>query len=457
MNLAQIFASQVERRADEPALILFDKKIDYWTLNKKVQGFAAHLKDVGAVPGTKVALCLPNVPEFVAVLLGAWTAGCVVVPINPYYKEPEVLTILEKGDVDIVVSKRGNDEVKRAVGHRHHIEVRAEGATLADLPVASGEHWADCEEALIIFTNAQDGTPKGAVLTHDNLFSDIRAGIEVTEGLGSDEVVMGALPFYHAFGLTTALLHALVQGGRSVLVPRFSPEAILKIQEETPATFFTGVPTMFASLVMGKGARHPAFAQSRLLISGGAPLTQEIYDRFLEVYGKPILQGYGLTEASPVVSLNPHAKPHKPLSVGLPYPCVQVSIDRGEVVLRGRSIMKEYYRDPEATKAVLREGTLYTGDLGYIDDDGFLFLTGHKKKMLIMGGFNVYLKEVEEVLLNHPQIQEAEVYPEPDFLFTQIPAARLKIEGALSEREVIQFCKKRLANYKVPRKITFHK
>lgn len=452
MNLSHLFSRTALKAPQREAVVEGEQRLSYQDLHLLAGACAAAFDSFPLKLGDRIVLALSNSSLFVAWLLAAWSRGLIVVPANPLYKKRELAYILAKAKAEVVVAEPGNAAASAACQHcgvRFHPADRMEKEQKLGLV-------AECEDALIFFTHAVDGRPKGAVLTHANLQSNAAACWEAV-GTGEEDVVLGALPFYHAFGMTTCLMMPLLCGGKVVAVPKFAPEIVLELVEREGITFYTAVPTMLAALCMGKEEGQPHFRNCRRVISGGAPLRYEVYERFLQVYDKPILQGYGLTEVGPVVSLNPHDGRHKPLSVGLPFPRTEVKIVDGEVVVRSPSVMRGYWEEPEWTRRVLSAEGLHTGDEGTLDKDGFLFLTGLRKPMLIMGGFNVYFEEVKQVLEAHPAVVSARVYAEEDFLFGQVPAAEVTVQSQVSERELIQFARAELANYKVPRTIAIRR
>lgn len=448
MNLSEAFSRIALKAPQREAVVDGKERLSYADLHRLAGACAAALDPYALRPGERIVLALPNGSLFIAWLLAAWSRGLIAVPVNPLYKRRELVFILTKTRAPLVVAEPHNAHAAAAcekTGVRLHPADRTGDPEELRLT-------AECEDALIIFTHAVDGRPKGAVLTHANLWSNASACREAA-GTGENDAVLGALPFYHAFGITTCLMMPLLCGGKVVAVPKFTPDLVLDLVVREKITFYTAVPTMLAALCMGKEEGQPHFRTCPLVISGGAPLRADVYERFLQIYDKPILQGYGLTEAGPVVSLNPQEGRHKPLSIGLPLPRTEVKIVEGEVVIRSPSVMRGYWEEPAWTRRVLTNEGLHTGDEGYIDEDGFIYLTGLRKPMLIMGGFNVYFEEVRQVLEEHPAVVSARLYAQDDFLYGQVPAAQIVAREEVTERDLVRFLREELANYKVPRKM----
>ncbi|MEW6249596.1 MAG: AMP-binding protein, partial [Planctomycetota bacterium] len=318
--------------------------------------------------------------------------------------------------------------------------------------------------ATVIYTSGTAGEPKGVCLTFDNLAQNIAACTEAA-GLGQGEVFLSLLPQFHAFGLTTNTLLPLTLGATVHYLPRFTPTAVVSVIAEQRVTVFITVASMFTALAAMKDAKSEHFGSITHAVSGGEPLSMPTARRFEERFGKPICEGYGMTEASPVVTLNrPNAR--RLGSVGPPLPGVSVqAVDSegralppgadGELLVRGHCVMRGYLNRPEQTAAAVRGGVLHTGDIGRLDADGFVYITGRAKDMLIVGGENVFPAEIESVLLEHPAVAEAAVIGVPDDLRGEVPVAFvIPAEGAAAEGNALRaFCRERLAGYKVPRDV----
>jgi long-chain acyl-CoA synthetase len=343
------------------------------------------------------------------------------------------------------------------------------GELLEAVPASPGTVDRDgSDTAVILYTSGTTGKPKGAELTHANLDSNAQVSLELF-GITSEDIILGALPLFHAFGQTCTLNTAVASGATLVPVPRFDPERVLATIERDRVTVFAGVPTMFAALL-----HHPAREQFdtsslRLCISGGAAMPVEILRGFEATFGSIILEGYGLSETSPLASFSHSDRERKVGSIGTPVEGVEMKVvdgshnevpqgESGEIAIRGNNVMKGYWQRPEATaEAIDEDGWFYSGDIGRVDDDGYFFIVDRKKELIIRGGYNVYPREIEEVLYEHPAVQEAAVIGVPDEqMGEEVGAAVVLKEGEdLSEDDLRGFLKEQLAAYKYPRRIWF--
>jgi long-chain acyl-CoA synthetase len=323
---------------------------------------------------------------------------------------------------------------------------------------------ADCgadDTAVILYTSGTTGKPKGAELTHANL----RRNVEVAAGLfdlGDDGVTLGALPLFHSFGQTCGLNATVFSGGCLTLIPRFDPTKALEIIQRDKVTVFEGVPTMYAAMLNVADADSYDTSSLEICVSGGAAMPVEIMRGFEERFGCKVLEGYGLSETSPIASFNHPDRERKPGSIGTPIDGVEMKLADeqdgvGEIAIRGHNVMKGYWRNPEATNEVMRDGWFHTGDLAQVDDDGYFFIVDRKKDMIIRGGYNVYPREIEEVLYEHPAVREAAVVGVPhDELGEEVGAAVALKDGAeVSADELQAFVKDQVAAYKYPRRIWF--
>jgi long-chain acyl-CoA synthetase len=323
------------------------------------------------------------------------------------------------------------------------------------------------DTALILYTSGTTGSPKGAELTHDNL----RRNAEICRGLfslGPEDVSLGALPLFHSFGQTCGLNAAMMSGTSLTLLPRFDPVQALQMLDEHEVTLCLGVPTMYAAMLDRVGEERPWLGRLKVCISGGSAMPLDVLRGCEEVFGCPLLEGYGLSETSPVASFNHPGRPHKHGSIGTPLEGVEMRVvdraDRdlpagevGEILIRGHNVMKAYWRQPEATAHTMRGGWLHTGDLAYVDDEGYYFIVDRLKDMIIRGGLNVYPREVEEVLLEHPAVLEAAVVAVPHALLgEEVGAAVVLNDGAEADpKELRSFLRDQIAAYKYPRHVWF--
>ena len=474
MNLARLFIDTAAARPDSVALRLDAETIGYQELaeaSERVAGLlAAH--DVG--PGDRVAIMLPNVPEFAFVYYAALRAGAVVVPMNPLLKAREVAFYLSDSGARVVfASPAAAEEVaaglERSTGTTMIVvEPEAFAGLLAEQePVDAVVDREPHETAVILYTSGTTGQPKGAELTHGNLVSNVEVSQSDLLELTEEDVVFGGLPLFHSFGQTVTLNASMAAGATLLLLPRFDPAAAASLMATYGATVFAGVPTMYAALL---GLEEPPeLSRLRVCISGGAALPVEVLHRFEDRFGSEILEGYGLSETSPVASFNRAGRNRKAGSIGYPVTGIEMRVldkagtpvaigEVGEIAIRGHNVMKGYWHRPDATADVLDgEGWFRTGDIGRVDEDGFYFIVDRKKDLIIRGGFNIYPREVEEVLYEHPDVAEAAVVGIPhDAYGEEVGAAVVLRRGAtVSEAELRDFVRAQVAAYKYPRRVWF--
>ncbi|MFD8206670.1 long-chain fatty acid--CoA ligase [Streptomyces sp. NPDC059695] len=471
-NLAGFLVETAGRQPERPALRLGEQAITYAELDERSARAAALLRSEGVRPGDRVALMLPNVPEFVVLYYGALRAGAVVVPMNPLLKTRETeFHLTDSGAVVLFEWHQAPGEGAEgaaAAGVRHAVvEPAAFAAALArHEPSAEVADTADDDMAVLLYTSGTTGRPKGAVLTHAGLRHNTEVNTVEIQRMTPDDVVVGCLPLFHIFGQICTMSAAVRSGASLVLVPRFEPGAVLEAVARERATVFEGVPTMYAALL-----QHPSDADVstlRMCISGGASLPVEILHGFERRFGCPVLEGFGMSETSPVVTFNHPERPRKAGSIGTPIRDVEVRLldDEGqdvapgaigELAVRGPNVMKGYWNRPEETEAAIPDGWLRTGDLARADDEGYLYVVDRKKDMVIRGGYNVYPREVEEVLHEHPAVALAAVVgvPHPE-LGEEVAAAVVLRPGAeTTPDELRAYVRERVAAYKYPRRVWF--
>ncbi|HEV7807469.1 MAG TPA: long-chain fatty acid--CoA ligase [Solirubrobacteraceae bacterium] len=473
-NLALNLARAAAAHPDEIAVKLDDAVFDYGLLDDASQRVSAMLEQHGIEAGDRVAIMLPNVPYFPAIYYGILRAGAVVVPMNVLLKGREVAYYLADSDAKLVFAWHG------------FLEAAQEGAEQAGgtevIPVTPGEiealifaHEPDedvaeraaDDTAVILYTSGTTGKPKGAELTHSNLRKNVDASAWLF-GLVAGDVIFGGLPLFHSFGQTCTMNAAISKGATVTLLPRFDPGKALQILERDRCTVFEGVPTMYGALLNHPDRDAVDVSCLRVCASGGSSMPVEVMRGFEEAFGCKVLEGYGLSETSPVASFNHPDRERKPGSIGTPLRGVEfrlVDDDRndvasgeiGEILIKGHNVMKGYWRCPEATAESIKDGWLATGDLAKVDDDGYYFIVDRKKDLIIRGGYNVYPREVEEVLYEHPAVREAAVVGIPhDEWGEEVGAAvALKDGHAADEGELLAFVKERVASYKYPRRIWF--
>jgi long-chain acyl-CoA synthetase len=470
MDLSRAFTSSAERHAGKTALFWGDLELRYEQLLGQTLGVAVRLKDgLHLKPGDRVGLWLKNCPEFIPVLFGTFSAGGVVVPINNFLKPEEVSYMLNDAAIDVLITDVGAPEVQDALRRaRPSLQIwpSSELATLQG-PAGRDVIMSRTEEdlAVIIYTSGTTGRPKGAMLSHGNLLHNVESCRQVLAAVDHDRFVV-LLPMFHSFMLTVGLLLPLTVGGSIVLIRSLHPpKAIFQEIIQHRATILPAIPQFFRALAE---TPLPANLPLRLCISGAAPLPLQVLQEFKAKFTIPLLEGYGLSEASPVVSMNPIKGPWKEGSIGIPVPDVEVTIqndegnvlaDRaiGEICVRGGNVMKGYWNQPEETRRAFRGEWLLTGDIGFRDAEGYFFITDRKKDMLLVNGINVYPREIEEILYQYPGIKEAAVIGVPDARRGEHAVAFVAAkEGAtLDEKSLLSFVRARLADYKVPRRVVF--
>jgi long-chain acyl-CoA synthetase len=473
MSLADILTSGAAQRPDNVAVKLDDVEVSYAALDDATARIAGLLRSKGVEVGDRVGVMLPNVPHFPIVFFGAQRACAVVVPMNVLLKGREVGFYLEDSGAKVLFAWSGFAEAAEAGAAAAGAEcvlvdpdtfpALLGGAEPADETVAR----APDDTAVILYTSGTTGTPKGAELTHAGLTTNVEVSRELFS-VTPDDVIFGGLPLFHVFGLTCGLNTAIASGATLTLLPRFDPTKALEILERDRVTIFEGVPTMYGALLNHPRRGEFHVSALRICVSGGAALPVEVLRGFDSAFGCKILEGYGLSETSPVASFNHPDRERKPGSIGTPIRGVEMKVvddegndvaqgDVGEIVIRGHNLMKGYWRKPEATEAAIRDGWFHTGDMAQVDEDGYFFIVDRKKDMIIRGGYNVYPREIEEALFEHPAILECAVLGVPhDELGEEVAAAVVLKEGFdVDAAEIRAHAKERVAAYKYPRHIWF--
>jgi long-chain acyl-CoA synthetase len=467
-NVAEFLIDTAARQPDRPALRLGPDITSYRELDESSARAAALLLAQGVRPGDRVALMLPNVPEFIVLYYGALRAGVIVVPLNPLLKERETAYHLADSGAALLFEwhsapGEGTQGADAAGVRRIAVEPSSFAALLAaHEPLNGVAEAADDDVAVLLYTSGTTGKPKGAALTHGGLRHNTETMDVHVLRMTPDDVVVGCLPLFHVFGQTCAMGVAVRSGASLTLVPRFDPQTVLEAIARDQATVFEGVPTMYAALL-----HHPADADVsslRMCVSGGASLPVEVLHDFEKRFGCAVLEGYGMSETSPVVTFNHVDRRRKAGSIGTPIRDVEVRIldaeggdvvagGIGELAVRGPNVMKGYWNRPEDTAIAVPDGWLRTGDLVRQDEDGYLYIVDRKKDMIIRGGYNVYPREIEEVLHEHPAVALAAVVGVPHRqLGEEIAAAVVLRPGAqATDEELRQYVKDRLAAYKYPR------
>ncbi|WP_042378283.1 long-chain-fatty-acid--CoA ligase [Streptacidiphilus melanogenes] len=471
-NLAEFLVETARRQPERSALRLGPAAIDYAELDELTARAAALLRAEGVRPGDRVALMLPNVPEFVVLYYGILRTGAVVVPLNPLLKTRETDYHLRDSGAVLLFewhAAPGEGAQGAAAAGVPHVSVEPADFTARLAAHAPHEEVADTagdDVAVLLYTSGTTGRPKGAALTHHGLRHNTETVAANLERLTSDDVVVGCLPLFHIFGQTCGMNAAVRGGATLVLVPRFDARTVLETIARDRATIFQGVPTMYAALLEQPDLDEGDVAALRMCISGGASLPVEVLHGFERRFGCMILEGFGMSETSPVVTFNHPDRPRKPGSIGTPVRDVEVRLldeegkqvaqgEVGELAVRGPNLMKGYWNRPEETAATVPDGWLRTGDLARQDEDGYLYIVDRKKDLIIRGGYNVYPREIEEVLYEHPAVALVAVVGTPDErLGEEVAAAVVLRPGAgATPEELVEFTKERVAAYKYPRHV----
>ena len=473
-NLAHNLTASAERYPDSAALRIDEAVITYSELDEATARVAGLLRDRGVEPGDRVGIMLPNVPQFAFAYYGVLRAGGVIVPMNVLLKQREVEFYLGDSEAKVIFAWHEFADAAEpgaaAVGAECIlVEPVSFGRLLASAkPVGEVVDRAADDTAVILYTSGTTGKPKGAELTHSNLA--INADVsKALFSLGHEDVILGALPLFHAFGQTCGLNTAVSAGASLTLIPRFSADAALAAIERDRVTVFEGVPTMFSALLNHPERGRFDVSTLRVCVSGGAALPVEVLRGFEAAFGCVILEGYGLSETSPVACFNHPDRERKPGSIGTPIEGVEMRLvddhrdevvpgEVGEIAIRGHNVMKGYWNRPEATAdAIDPAGWFYSGDIARVDDDGCYFIVDRKKELIIRGGYNVYPREIEEVLYEHPAVREAAVIGVPHAeLGEEVGAAvALKPGEQITESEIRDHVKANVAAYKYPRHVWF--
>jgi long-chain acyl-CoA synthetase len=473
MNLASLLIDSAAEHADDAALKLDDAVVTYAMLDDASGRVAALLRDKGIEPGDRVGVMLPNVPYFAIAYYGVLRAGGVVVPMNVLLKGREVKFYLEDPEAKLVfawhdfaeAAEKGAEEAGAEcilVTPGEFEQQLGEFAPLGE--VAERE---DDDTAVILYTSGTTGRPKGAELTHGNLHRNVEVSRALYD-LDAEDTTLGALPLFHSFGQTCALNATIAGAGTLTLIPRFDPAKALEIIERDRVTIFMGVPTMYGAILHDEHAGSADTSSLRVCVSGGSAMPGELMRTFEKKFDCKILEGYGLSETSPVASFNHPDKERKVGSIGTPIEGVEMKVvdddgnevdqgEVGEIVIKGHNVMKGYWRDEDATKDAIKDGWFHSGDMAKVDEDGYFFIVDRKKELIIRGGYNVYPREIEEVLYEHPAVREAAVVGVPDDdLGEEVGAAIVLKDGEEVDAAALQaHVKAEVAAYKYPRKIWF--
>jgi long-chain acyl-CoA synthetase len=483
LNLAVMLRESAKGRPEKAAVVLDRLRLPYGALEAATNQVAGSLVAAGLRPGDRVGIMLPNVPQFPIAYYGVLKAGGVVVPMNVLLKAPEAEFYLRDSEARFLIAWEdfAGEAISGAAGLEgigifvagrsggHPPEGARDFAELMQGPPGFDMVPTSPDDtAVILYTSGTTGRPKGAELSHLNLFMCCEVGATRLVAYREDDVAMAVLPLFHSFGQSSVMNTTFYAGGTITLVPRFDPGKVLEVMQRDRVTIFAGVPTMYFALLNHPERERFDTSALRLCVSGGAAMPGEVMTAFEQAFGVTVLEGYGLSETSPTASFNRSKEERRFLSVGKPIWGVEMRIfddeDRelppgrdnvGEIVIRGHNVMKGYFKNPEATAEAMRSGWFHSGDMGYLDEEGYFFIVDRKKELIIRGGFNVYPREVEEVLYAHPAVAAAAVIGVPDErLGEEIKAVvQLKSGQTATAEELIAFCKERVAAYKYPRSV----
>jgi long-chain acyl-CoA synthetase len=472
-NFAQELASAAADGAERPAVKLDDLVLNYGLLDAGAQRAAGLLRAHGIEAGDRVGMQLPNVPYFPVVYFGALRLGAVVVPMNPLLKGREVGYHLKDSGAKVLVAWHGFAEPAQGGSEEAGAELilvtpgEFEQALGGAEPVEDIADRADDDPAVIIYTSGTTGTPKGATLTHSNLAAGAETARDLVDA-GPDTVTLATLPLFHVFGMNSVMNVSVRARGLLTLLPRFEPAKALEIIQRDKVTTFAGVPTMYTALLHHPERGDYDTSSLDLSVSGGSAMPVEVLRGFDEAFGTKVLEGYGLSETTGMGSFNLPSQERKPGSIGVPIGGTEFRLvdddgndvpagEPGEIAMRGPFVMRGYWERDDATAETIRDGWFHTGDMATVDDDGYFFIVDRKKELIIRGGYNVYPREIEEVLYEHPAVREAAVVGVPhDALGEEVGAAIALKDGAeASEDDIRAFAKERVAAYKYPRQIWF--
>jgi long-chain acyl-CoA synthetase len=476
MPLDQILSNSAENFGEKAAIVWNDKEYSFKDLDSMSNKFAHALLEKGLTKGDRVCIFMQNSPEFVVSHFGIIKAGCITVPLNVMYRKRELVHMVNDSGATVMVTSEGNLP--------YVLEVRNDLKSLREIIVTSSNvpegclsfyrllengvdkptdvRNADDDVAVICYTSGTTGSAKGAMITHSNFISNISTLSQLWELTDRDKLMM-ALPMFHVHGLGIAVHGMVYCGYTMVLLERFDAKKVMEGIDKYKCTVFMGVPTMYIKLLELDDCKYD-LSSMRLWTVGSAPMPVDAMEKFKERYGFELLERYGMTETAVVIASNPLKGKRKPGSVGLPIPGVEVKIvddednplpvnEVGEIVVRGPNVMKGYWNRPQETEEAFRNGWFHTGDLGKIDEEGYLHIVGRKKEMIISGGFKVFPREVEEVLHTHPKVKEVAVVGIPDPVRGESVKAYIVLKDGTTatEKELDEYCRNNLAAFKVPR------
>ncbi|MDA1477540.1 AMP-binding protein [Bacillus changyiensis] len=506
-TLHSVLQQSAQQFSEKTAIHFLGKKRTYQQVYEEALKIADYLLSLGLKKGDRVSIMLPNCPQAVIAYYGVLFAGGIVVQTNPLYKERELEHLLKDSGADILITLDNlypvASKMKALTNLKHtivtsikdylpfpknmfypfvqkkqeqfSIEITENESThffrtIMKRPIPNGPPHIEVDPfhdiAVLQYTGGTTGTPKAVMLSHCNILANIKQCVTWSYKLKKGkEKVLGLIPFFHVYGMMAIINLTISQGYEMILLPRFDTQTVLKTIDKEKPTIFPGVPTIYIALLNHPDIKQYDLSSIKSCLCGSAPLPVEVKQQFEKVTGGKLVEGFGLSEASPVTHSNLIWGLNKPGSIGCPWPGTEAAIyseetggflepyERGEIVVKGPQVMKGYWNNPEETAAVLRDGWLFTGDIGYMDKDGFFYIVDRKKDMIIAGGYNIYPREIEEILYEHEAIQEAVVIGVPDEYRGETVKAFvvLKDHVTITEKELDEYAGSRLAPYKVPK------
>jgi long-chain acyl-CoA synthetase len=479
INLALLLEESAHNHDERPVLISESQRVNYDQLDRAVNAVAHFLKQTGVGKGDKVALMLPNIPGFFYCYFATVKLGAVAVPLNTSSTPYELSYLLENSDAKVLMTveaarKRYEEIESKLSTCRNLITIDStnenspfkKALKAGDFSNPAQTIFPD-DPAAIIYTSGLTGKSLGAVLTHRNLYSQSHLIHSCVKRTHLD-IGLCLIPLFHSFGSTVNMINVIRTGCSVVMMDRFTMDGLFSTIQKEKITYICAVPRLYLGMMFHEGAAKYDVSSLDVCVTGGAPMPAEFIPGFEEKFGVKVVEGYGLTEASPACSFNMLDRPQKPGSIGVAIPGAKIKIvdenncelprgKVGELIVQGDNVMKGYYKDKAATASVIKNGWLHTGDLGKMDDDGYIFLTGLKKRMIITSGFNVYPREIEDVLRLHPAVQNVEVIGKKDLMRGEVVKAKIvKKEGfIIDEKEILRHCRVYLSPYKVPREVEF--
>jgi long-chain acyl-CoA synthetase len=511
LTLGSLLAGTAQKFPDHTALLFYGKKISYRNLDVLANRFAHGLVRLGVRKGDRVAIMLPNVPQMVIAYYGTLRTGAIAVPTNPLYHEHELEVQLRDSGAETIVALDlfypvishvlPRTTVKRIVLanvkdylpfpknviypfkarlEKQWVRVKREPpvhdflGVVRHQPVTPPDGTVTPDDTAVLqYTGGTTGVPKGAILTHRNLVVNaVQSRAWLTLRNEGKAVILAVIPFFHVYGMTTAMNLGILIGAKLILLPKFHTREVIRVIESERPQIFPGIQAMYLAIGSYPGIQQHDLSSLKVALSGAGPLMREVQDRFEHLTGARIVEGYGLSEASPVTHANPIFGARKIGSIGLPWPDLDARIvdietgtrtlrpgEPGELVVRGPQVMKGYWNKPDETDRALRDGWLHTGDIAISDEEGYFFIVDRIKDMIKTVGENVYPREVEEVLYAHPKVKEAVVVGIPqEFMGEEIKAYLVLKEGMIATaEEIIDYCKEQLSKFKVPKEVEFRK